>query len=338
MKNLIALYLIFGTLLSVAQTQNVKTTTMNATIYTSYYESSQQKIEAFITDNNITVLNQKASVEIYELEFYTSKEIFDKVSDFLPQLGYVSAKDISTTNNIDERTKIELEITYLKEQKTAFENELKNMDKKDDRYYQYWEKVRDIEQKIFEKTATISSYTENLEYFVRIYVYDETVDLTKDRISWVNMPGISFEMLFIETPLASLSATQYYGYALRYMFTRGKSYVTLGALKDHTGSATDPDQFSEFFIFGIGQDYYTRHFGRGKNRFFNLYTGYDVGGMFATSDTRMSTLPYAKVFLGVELFKNKYMLLDNKVGYMVPFKYNRNLRGVTYSACFNFVF
>lgn len=338
MRTLLLVLFVFLTANIFAQPNNMKTTTIDVVIYTSSYETSQEKLENFITENQIKVLNQKSSVERFETEFYTTKEVFDKLNEFLPALGYISTKDIGTTNNVNEFEKFKLEIKYLKQQKEAYETELKTMDEKDDRYYQYWEKVREIEHKIFEKKTKLGSYTQNLEYYVELTIYDETVDLTKDRISWVNMPGASFDMLFIETPVTSLSATEYWGYSLRYMFTKGKSYITLGALKDRTGDPSNPDRFSELFVFGIGQDFYTRHFGRGKNRFFNLYTGYNIGGMFATGETRRSTLPYGKLFLGVEIFKNKYILLDNKVGYLVPFKHNRNLRGITYNACFNFVF
>lgn len=156
-------------------------------------------------------------------------------------------------------------------------------------------------------------------------------------VNRVNMPGAAFDMLFVETPKVGVSGSQYMGYSLKYMITKGKTHFTVGALKDYT-TVTDFVQFQEFFHFGFGQDFYTKHFGRGRRKWFNLYTGYNFGGMFATSEATKSGLPYVKAFFGLELFKNKYVLIDNKVGYFVPFKFNRNMRGLEYSFSFNFVF
>jgi len=47
---------------------------------------------------------------------------------------------------------------------------------------------------------------------------------------------------------------------------------------------------------------------------------------------------YLAPSIGIEIYKNKYFLIDTKVNYFVPFSYNRNLRGISYNASFNFVF
>ena len=321
-----------------SQVENIKMTTLDATVYTSFFDASKEKLLSFVEDKSINIANQNANTERMHLEFYTNKETFDAFQLFLPNLGFISENEISTINRADEKTQLELEAKYLREQQTAYETELTTMDNKNDKYYEYWEKVREIERDIYDCESKLSNYGEQLEYKVEINIFDETVDLTTSKISWVNMPGASFDMLFVETPLSSLSATVYQGYSLRYLFTRGKSYATLGVLKDNGTAASDSMRYEELFMFSFGQDWYTKHFGRGKNKFLNLYTGYNIGGMFATADARKKTIPYLKIFLGVELFKNKYIILDNKVGYFVPFYQNRNLRGITYNACFNFVF
>ena len=126
---------------------------------------------------------------------------------------------------------------------------------------------------------------------------------------------------------------------LKYLFTRGKSYAKLSILKGVNQLQDTLPNYSELFQFSFGQDYYTKHFGRGQRQFFNLYSGYDVGGVFATGqEVNSKFLPFIKVHLGVELFKNKYILIDNKISYFVPFVNNREFRGLSYSASFNFVF
>ena len=45
------------------------------------------------------------------------------------------------------------------------------------------------------------------------------------------MPGFEYSVFMPENPKAGISATCYNGYMLKYFFTRGKSYVTVGAFK-----------------------------------------------------------------------------------------------------------
>jgi len=123
------------------------------------------------------------------------------------------------------------------------------------------------------------------------------------------------------------------------MITKGKSHFTLGALKSFQANEADTLGFSEQLHFGFGQDFYTKHFGRGKRKWFNLYSGYNIGGMYLTGDNvEDDWLPYANVYLGNEIFKNRYILVDTKAGYHLPFRYNKNMRGWTAQVAFNFVF
>jgi hypothetical protein len=115
--------------------------------------------------------------------------------------------------------------------------------------------------------------------------------------------------------------------------------VTLGAYKDVSGNPlNDTVRIQEMFQFSFGQDFYPKHFGRGNNKFFNLYTGYSIGGFFATSNTRSQTICNLNAYFGIELFKSRHILIDNRVGYFVPLTYNRDLRGLLYNVSFNFVF
>jgi hypothetical protein len=92
------------------------------------------------------------------------------------------------------------------------------------------------------------------------------------------------------------------------------------------------------FAFGFGQDFYSRHLGRGTNKFFNLYSGYTFGGLLASNDAKKNFMGYFAPAIGVELFKNKYVLIDTKVNYLIPFKDVRYTRGLAFNASFNFVF
>jgi len=256
----------------------------------------------------------------------------------LPELGYVSKRELTSSNYDNKILLIQKEQKYLEDQKAAYEKEISLMEVKDNRYYSYWENVREIDRKLFNLEKDIQEYEAKNMFNVRIIIYDDVVDLTDNYINWVNMPGASTDMLFIESPSSSLSAGQYMGYSLKYMFTRGKTYAKIGTLKEFSSEVADSTRFKELFTFSFGQDFYSQYFGRGKNRFFNLYTGYNIGGMFATGETNTELIFHLTPFFGVELFKNKYVLFDTRVGYFVPFTYNRNLRGIYTSASLNFVF
>ena len=45
------------------------------------------------------------------------------------------------------------------------------------------------------------------------------------------MPGFEYSVFMPENPKAGISATCYNGYMLKYLFTRGKSYVTVGGVR-----------------------------------------------------------------------------------------------------------
>ncbi len=318
--------------------EEILTTNLDITVYTSSFDEMKVKLADYLIQNPITVISQTESTDNFYAQIYLDKQTFEEAVKFISALGFVSNKELGTTNNSEEANSISIELDYLVNQKSIYEKELSNMTEKDNRYYTYWEHVRDLERQIFTLTKKKNAFAQKKVYYISVNLYNEVNDLTSNRVSWVNMPGVASEMMFIENPVASLSSERYLGYSLKYMFTRGKSYAILGALKEFGDEEANADRYTELFLFSVGQDFYTKHFGRGKNKFFNLYSGYNLGGAFATADDRKQTLAFVKILFGVELFKNKYILLDNYVSYFVPFYENRNFRGWTYNVSFNFVF
>lgn len=322
-----------------AQNSDGFLTDVNITIYSPNFEKSNEIANTFIKESAQEIINLTQREDRITSVFFVNENNYQKLTALLPEMGFLQEKVIKTNNYEDKTEMISAEIVYLKSQKTAYEKEVNSMEQKDNRYYDYWNEIRDFEKRIFELEKDLAGYRQSQLYRIDLNIYDDQVDLTDRSVNWVNMPGASFDMLFIETPAVGISADQYMGYSLKYMITRGKTHFTLGALKDYSDvNKTDSLMFKEYFHFGFGQDFYTKHFGRGKRTWFNLYTGYNAGGMFATADNRKTMLPYIKAFFGLEIFKNRYFLIDNKVGYFVPFKYNRNMRGLEYSFSFNFVF
>ena len=97
---------------------------------------------------------------------------------------------------------------------------------------------------------------------------------------------------------------------------------------------------NEIFNLAFGQDFYSKRFGRGNNRWMNLYVSYQVGASMYFNAKSAVTIPFANPGFGVEIFKNKNILVDSNVYYFLPLSddFNRNMRGWLPSLSFNFVF
>ncbi len=180
--------------------------------------------------------------------------------------------------------------------------------------------------------------------FVTLRLFDEiSFPVANSKVNFVNMPGVEVGLLRLENPRAGLSASAYRGYSIKYLFTRGKSYLNLGIYKPLTANANPRDSafVNEVAIINFGQDFYPRNFGRGRRRYFNLYTCYQIGGFIANrnQESRNEFIFNINPGLGLELIKTKHILLDTKVSYFVPLnRESRNLRGLLAQGAFNFVF
>ncbi len=338
MKKIIICHLFFFLFCSLGFSQQPLIRNIQVKIQTPFFSEAKTKLINYIKEKNAIEIYRYETTRDLTITFFVENQESKQLDSLFKELGYLSQKKINTENYSKEKEKIQMEINYLNDKKSTYNKELNEIDKKNDRYYKYWEEVREVEKKIFDLNKELTQYKNNNLCKIEINLYDESVDLTERSIKWVNMPGASFDMLFTESPTPEISAQQYLGFSIKYVFTRGKTYANIGAMKEFSDESLNDLRFKEIFLFGFGQDFYSKYFGRGKNQFFNLYTGYNIGGGFITGETRNKTIFYLTPFIGVEIFKNKYFLIDNRVGYFVPFAYNRNLRGVAYTASFNFVF
>ena len=180
--------------------------------------------------------------------------------------------------------------------------------------------------------------------YVTLRLFDEiSFPVANNKVNFVNMPGVEVGLLRLENPRAGLSANAYRGYSIKYLFTRGKSYVNLGIYKPLTANANPRDSafVNELAVINFGQDFYPRNFGRGRRRYLNLYTCYQIGGFIANrnQESRNEFVFNINPGLGLELIKTKHILLDTKVSYFVPLnRESRNLRGLLVQGAFNFVF
>lgn len=333
------LVLFFAINASAQRGGNAKNYNMNKsiTVYTPKLKIAQQKMDEFILVNAQKLVNSEMSENHLRFEFVIDKLKLKKLDSLVATFGYLSENNYSTVNFEDRIIQLKNELADEQEKLAKYSSKL------DSNTYKNY---------IFETEKNISRIKKSIReidvndsmVWINLKMYNEMSTPSNSgnsRVSFVNMPGFEVGYLWIENPKAGLSSTAYQSFTCKYMFTRGKSYVNLGVFKDANPNNTDSSRIRELFLINFGQDFYPRHFGRGKRQFLNLYTGYQVGGFITNrnNDNTSSFIPNANVSLGLELYKSKYILLDNKVSYFLPLNdLNRNLRGILYNISLNFIF
>ena len=202
------------------------------------------------------------------------------------------------------------------------------------------ERTTDRLADLHQQLAAIESHAG--QAYVSLRLFDEVSFPTGNRhVSFVNMPGVEYSYLRLDNPKVGLTSTAYQGYALKYLVTRGKSYLNLGVYRPVVDNSTDDDFINELFVINFGQDFYPRNFGRGRRRYLNLYTSYQLGGFIVNrnSDKGNEFIPNLNLGLGLEILKTRHVLLDTKASYFVPLNdRSRDLRGLLGQVAFNFVF
>ncbi|MBN8705510.1 MAG: DUF4349 domain-containing protein [Bacteroidetes bacterium] len=262
----------------------------------------------------------------------------------LPALGSVRKNLITTTDNQKEYESLVMELNYLKKQRDIFQTEFQTINKEMNKtaYENFWNKLREFDQRIFDTEKLILNKEQQTRNFIVQVSLDEQHSEPMDSAwpEFINMPGVESVVLKIDNPKSNLSAGWYNGAGIRYMFTKGKSYITLSVLKAYDIAADDSTGIRDVLMYGYGVDFYSRYFGRGQNQWFNLYSGMVFGGGFMTSKSKKLEIGFITPHIGLEIFKNQYVVLDARLGYFVPLTkaYNLNLRGLTNNLSLNFVF
>ena len=339
MKRIVTFLLMLISIVAVAQqSDNYTTIKADIEIISINLPTSKEKLSQFIRQNNIEVTYQKEYRLNSSYSFQISSDKYSTLELLLPQLGHVSTLELTKSNSRSEIERIKLEVEYLTKKRDSYNELLSWFNEKSEQYLSNWKEMKDIEERIFllQKSMIAYSNIDNL-YNVEIKITDETTTPDNTRISFVNMPGGEYSYLTINNPQEGVSAAYYQGYFVKYMFTRGKSFITLGAYNS-TESQKNDSTLSELFIFGFGQDFYSRYLGRGHRRYFNLYSGYTGGYVLGTGEVTKSNFFYIAPSVGLDLFKNRYVLIDTKANYFIPFSHSKELRGWSINASVNFVF
>lgn len=316
-------------------------------VYVTKLQQSTELLSNFIASKNGVVYQTDLSTNRYYTEFSISNADLRSLDSLASKMGYVTQNVFNTENYREKINSLEKRIDGLKYENSIYARQLADS-------VVTGVRIEDLKRKISSNLQTIASLEVNINQLqqnageqtckVRFTINDEMSTPNNSRVSFVNMPGIEYGFLKIENPSAGISAKAYQGATIKYMFTRGKSYFNLGvyrAINNNTLNVIDTSLINELFMINFGQDFYPRNFGRGKRRFLNLYTGYQIGGFISNQNNNKNSafIPNANLSFGVELIKTKHILVDNKASYFLPLnELNRNMRGILYQASFNFVF
>jgi hypothetical protein len=313
-------------------------------VYVTKLQVSTELLSDFIASKNGVVYQTDLSTNRYYTEFLISNAELRGIDSLANKMGYVTQNVFNTENFKEKISNLEKRIDGLKYENSVHARQLRDS-------LVTGARVEELKRKISSNLQTIASLEVNINQLeqnasdqmckVRFTINDEMSTPNNSRVSFVNMPGIEYGFLKIENPTLGVSAKAYQGATIKYMFTRGKSYFNLGVYRAMDNNTADTALINELFIINFGQDFYPRNFGRGKRRFLNLYTGYQIGGFISNQNNNKNSvfIPNANLSFGVELIKTKHILVDNKVSYFLPLnELNRNMRGILYQASFNFVF
>ncbi len=339
MKFFISTFFVLCTVWNVqAQNQTTETVTVRIEILSSRYAQASQNMRNFMQNLECCVEEQRFAENETRIKVNLSKKDFDVLDSLSQTLGTVNNRTEKRTNNNEKIIEKQREKTFLQQQKINYEQILEKIDSSSTSYLELWRELQSVENKLQDaENSLLRLQNPQQMYSVDLTLTDDVIIPTSSKVSFVNMPGFEYSVLRVENPLDNFTQQFYQGFSLKYVLTRGKSFFGLGIYKNM--EAVKGNELSDMFMFSFGQDFYSRYLGRGNRTFFNPYTGYMIGYVYATGADRSANFGYISPEFGVELFKSRYIMLDCKAGYFMPImKENKNLRGLMLSAAFNVVF
>lgn len=343
MKKTLFLILLVAMLFSksMAQTPSVSSREAEIAVTVADMDIAVRSLDQFLYSKSlIRVTSRNERSDELNLTFTSDSVTFYEFIKYSKTFGVVSRNRVSIVDISDNISQTKYKLAVQKEKYARLQKELSFVS--DTSFVirrQLFSDIDDVSDEIQRSETELKGYLNKCgQNIIDITFEVESTTPEHTRISFVNMPGFEYSQLFTENPTTGTSFEIYDGYSLKYLFTRGKSYCGISVYKAQD-KGSDTAAISEIFLFTFGQDFYSRYLGRGSRKFLNLYTGYNVGASIFSGDSRdTKTSLYVMPSVGLELFKNKYILLDAKVSYFVPFRSTREMRGLNASVSFNFVF
>ena len=299
-------------------------------------------INSYSLKIGMTDINNSKKVNEYEL--YSNKAVFENVISDIEKLGNIELKKVESFNYETSESSSNYDLEYLLEQKKIIGKEISEADRKSDIYKELFNRERELDKQIYDKNKEIISLNEKIRYSViRLKFYEKTVqdlDAKDDFIVFINMPGVETKYFHLENSDTPEMENNYFGGSLRYMFTKGRSYILIGIMKPLVEKSSGDEIVNDIVTYSFGKDFYPRYFGQGKNTFFNPFSGFEIGGIVLTSDTAIEHMFMIEPHIGLEIFKNQFVIVDTRIGYNFPLdeKKIKSHRGFTHNISVNIVF
>jgi hypothetical protein len=314
-----------------------------ATVYATDFPESKAAVNQFIRKTSVRIQRKEETPEKITAEFVMLEKYLPALDSLLPALGWAIENTLSSEDFQQQIRQIKANLQDEQADQVLLQEQLRQPGLEPNQKQLLQNRLDNSlanRKRLQQELLNYANY-DSLA-FVTLQLYDEvTYPTGNQKINFVNMPGFEFSLLFPENPKTGTSTDLYQGYLIKYLFTRGKSYLDLGVYKAVDNNLADSTLINELFLINFGQDFYPKHFGRGKRKYLNLYTCYQVGGFIINrnNDKNNTFNANLNLGLGIELLKTRHILIDNKVSYFLPLnELNRNLRSICYSASVNFVF
>ncbi|WP_152559740.1 hypothetical protein [Hymenobacter sp. IS2118] len=341
---LLSMCLLLPAAAQTSQTRNDEpsyATRKHITLAVTRYAEAHAALNLFIANRATKLYKKEESPEQLIADFSLSLQKLPQLDSLVATLGLVLENKLNTEDLTSREQELRVDEQRQENQLATAEAQLKKSgpDKDVADLRTEAEGYRGRLARSRQLLADLQNHTE--QAYVTLRLYDEVSFPTGNRrVSFVNMPGVEYGYLRLDNPQLGKTSQAYQGYAVKYLFTRGKSYLNLGVYKPLTKSEEE-GFVDELFMINFGQDFYPRNFGRGRRRYLNLYSSYQIGGVIVNQQGAKGSefIPNLNLGLGVELLKTRHILLDTKASYFVPLHdRSRELRGLLGQASFNFVF
>ncbi len=297
-------------------------------------KKAESKLSVFLKNMEIVPSELNIQERTVVADFRVNPKHFDSTLLVLGSWGNIT-KELYTTNHKALQTIKELQMQreLLEEEKAQWMKLMHFADsasKLEDLIF-YNEKVLKLNTKIAEISMKLFELQEkHMSSRVHLTLYEYTSS-SRD-FEFINAPGLELSALFVENPETGFAPSLMHGVTLKYLFNTSKSYGVLGIYKGMENTAT----VSDLFLLAYGQDFYSKKLGNGLRKYFNPYTSFNLGVYVANGTDFKSRSWFMNPFLGLEIIKIKSILIDTKVGYFLPYKDSRDLRGLLWNFSVNF--
>ncbi len=317
--------------------------TLNISLETDDFEKDYDKLMNIIKETE-GVTFQTEQGQYYrsknvKFHIWFSKDNFYTAEKKVKKVALLKSQNLATTNNTNQNEILEMELEHTIQKKISYEKQLERLESNQELYLSFWNTIKNLEDMIFQYKKTLKQNRQQNEFYILIINLEQKNSEPMESFEFINMPGVEYNFFHVDTPQKGLSSNNYQGASIRYMFSKGKSYIILNVMKtlDKIDSE-NKSEIQEIFTYGYGVDFYPQYLGSGRRVFLNLFSGFSLGGAYFTANSKTVHAFQITAHLGLELLKTKYVLWDIKAGYFLPFKENRNLRGYIFTSGINFMF